>query len=745
MKKAELINQVLLAGLSLIFGAWTFLAYGPEEADLRKFWEGNLNFNQEITASEKVFISAEGRDSLTLMPGAVASVSYDETNQKLNVDLKDGEVLFAALAGDFSVTVSTAFMRVDSHESEGYISFDKEKNSAEVYSVLHPSTVTFLTNGNALNAISVPSGNYIKVPASKVTDKLSKLLLTKLVKEFQFFEFKNQDLSEGIQAELAAITDEYAKYSTDYLVELSKNRESGPLLSGLGSNFYAIFYKVREILTILPHAEENLLGKKRETALLYSMSNGYDGNSEREKFWLDVWQSYDTDMEEIKNLRADLFFVLPGDNLYQVKSAADTLSTDFEDFFANLVRRYNEIEDLILEAKETEASGAYLAYKTLFESGLASGAFNDSTKLAEWGRQYLLIEILLRKNSIFYDKESVELLSKLEEKILSLSSGDQNLNEEKQAFVQSKIRFLENLFDFVLERKISIEKATELANQLILESQDYLNSINTEVAVSSYFKQKLVDFELAVQFMNSAEFRSYNNFEEGLAAFKAKLEDLVKLNEYIQKIREGTAVLESSIPLDEAMKTAMLDLNKNGVLFKEIKSLGDSSNRLFEIVGGKISTYSFEANYDRETKILYDISLGSIRFNTGIALESFKNTVLQAVKTEDYESESEEENTIQESSLTESVALDYAKSQFKKIGLDTEKFKIILVDLDKNLFSFEGYVTEQKIKVYGTFDANSLKVSEITWDFNGEINTLPDMDLKELENAVDASYKALSE
>jgi hypothetical protein len=635
MKKAEMFNLLGLAILSLVFGAWSFFRFGSETLLSMEDWEGQIEFGENV-ASENLTKTLNGRDTFTLLSGAEANVTYDEESKHVDVELKKGAMIFAATAGDFTLSVKTDFVRVDSQENIAYIEMDG--GELKLYSLLHPSLVSFTKDGSDLNALSLASSYRMTVNSSKVSDKLSKLLLTKLSKEFPAYEFTDEEIPENVAIELKDIEDSYAKASADFLIGISARNEFGPSTSGLGGKLYSLFYNTRELMTFLPFAEDKLIAQKKDDALQYALTNAYTGNADSADFWLKLWQTYAVDPEKVKEVRSSLFFVLPGDELYDIKFAAET---DSGDTLTSLRRRYNEIEELLAQASEVEASAAYSEYKTLFEGALNRGEFNDEEMLDELSREYMLIELLLRKNSIFYNTDSIELLTKIEKSILALSTNETDSNEERQAFVQSKIRFLENLFDFVVERKVSVANATNLADELLVEAEDYLSSISSQVAVRSFFESKLEEFDVSIQFMNSPEFRSYASFEDGLADFKEKLADLDKLNDYIQNIRSGTVTTVAQISLEDAIVEVSKDLQANGVQFFEVESLGDAENRLFTISGAKVVGNEFDGNYDRETHLLYDVTVGEIRFSTGILLENFRDVVEEAMKNQVVEEDEE--------------------------------------------------------------------------------------------------------
>jgi hypothetical protein len=96
----------------------------------------------------------------------------------------------------------------------------------------------------------------------------------------------------------------------------------------------------------------------------------------------------------------------------------------------------------------------------------------------------------------------------------------------------------------------------------------------------------------------------------------------------------------------------------------------------------------------------------------------------------------------EDASLTESLALDYAKQKFEDAGL--LEFKLVLVDLDQNTFTFEGYL-ESGLLVSGSYDTDTGKVSEVLWYYDDVAKTLPDMKLENMQASVEATYAALRE
>lgn len=746
MKIERLVNTiiVMLAAAGLSFAS--LFAFAGEDQFYEETWEfdENVSFDRVINSSEAVAVRRNGRDAVVLLPESEVFMTWDENERHLDIALSKGAVVFATEAADISVSVITDFARVDSESSRAYVALDEEAGQLEVYGLNHPSLVTFVLGGEDLNSISIPMNYRMKVPASKISEKIGKLRLTKLSKEFPVFELDEKDYDTNLKLALAELDDAYTENSVSLLAALQGDGRLGPSMTGFSANVHESLYAFEDVVTFLPHAEARLNADLEEELLVYAMSNLLYGDAAAGELWLSEWKELSHNAEDVRILYSSLFFVLPGDELYPVKIALADVLYSHADAHTSLRRMYQEIESLLAEASKVEAEKAYQNFHSAFQAALRSGSFDDEKILAELSREYMLLELLLRSNNSFYKVEAVSLLSDLEEKILALSGSDQDLDEERQAFVQSKIRFLTNLFDLVEERKISVDEATDLANELLYAAESYLNSIYSDVAVRKYFESLLDEYDLSVQFMNSPEFYSYSSFEDGVAAFQKKADDLDELNDYIQNLRAGDVEESESITLEEALGEVEMDLLYAGVTYSDVNPLEETGYRLFELKGAYIAGYAFAANYDRETQILYDIVIGDTRFPTGLLLDSAREVIEQAMTEEDFveeEDESSVEESVSNTSLAEKLATGNAKDAFEKLDLDG--FDITLVDLGENLFVFEGELSNANLPVSGTYNLSTGRVSEIIWEMDGEVQTLPDLDLSSLEDAVYIIYQAL--
>jgi hypothetical protein len=747
MKIGQLINSLIVIAAALAVGSWSLMANPAESAKFSQEWtfEGSAVFGEHLIADEDMSIIRNGRDSVLLLAGSEAEITWDEETRHADVLLTKGGVLFATQANDFSVSVHTSTVRVDSQESLAYVELN-ENGDVSVFGLSHPSLLTFTENGEELNALFVPNGMMIEVPESKVSTTLSRLRLTKLSKEFRASEWSSDDFSDSVTTAWMDVKLRYTESSVLYSQGLQSDPQLGPVKSGLGGQVHTAYSNFRDLATFLPSAEERLIESRKDNMLIYAMSNLLNAESEAGEAWINDWSQEEHSFEDLESLYSDLFFVLPGDDLYTVKASVIQLTFDQDSTFSSLRRQFLDVESLVARGESINAQSSLQEYQASMTNALESGVFDDPDMLASLSREYLLVEVLLRENSNFYNVQYVDLLSSMEDKILDLAGGDTDLAEERQAFVLSKIQFLTKLFDYVIDRRVSVDDASDLANELLYTAEGYMTLIPDDVAVRDWYVSELEKADLAIAFINSPEFYSYADFDEGLEAYAAKVKDLEDLQDYIQQIRDGSGdVAEIGITLDEAEAEVREAFTFEAISYVKTESQGDAGYRLFDIIGGSVDLYSFEASYDREGGLLYDLVIeDQIRFSTGVLLEDLRNVIEQALVESPLEEDLEEDLVADTGSLTEDLAVHQVKAAFESAGLDVEKYTFEVLDVEENTFQFEGTITRYSLPITGQYSLNDNEVLEVTWTFDETDQSLPDMDLSQVEDAITAVYEALN-
>lgn len=740
MKKAEIINNLILALVGIAFCVFTLVFIDSNSiTDVKNTEYADFKMGEQVLAQKTLKFQINERDFVEIMPNTSFVAQFDRQNMHLNLNLKNGEIFVSTLADDFSVSVKSDFYQIDSNSSVFFVDSNLKKSNVSIYAIENSSKINFIdSNSKFLNKIIVLEGNKIEFKKEKVVDTLKHLRLAKLLKEFQAKPYVVENLNTKILSSINKMNTVYAKKSLDFTVAVENQNIVAP-----ESNFYA---EVKSALTILPHAKNRLKKENEDFALKYAL--GYlvvQKNPEKANFWIKEWNPELQEKQVLKKLYSDMFFALQKDNLYIFKLAILKALYSKSDPIKILHEQLQDIENLSKKGLTIEAQEAYKAYQKDFNDFLQNQNFNKKDSLRDLHMELVELENLLAQGIVFYGTDSVKLLSKIESKILLISGSNQDLDEEKQAFVHSKIKFLEKLFELLANSKIDKELARQIAEELLFEAESYMSSIKADLAVKTYFEQKINDANLMVQFMQAPEFKFYKDIYSGLKDYKQKASDLQALNSYIQSLRTNKQNEQSvQINESEAISKASDTLKSYGIQFSNIVSLKDSDLRLFEIKDGSIFGQQFSANYDRETGILYDIIFGALRFSTGVKLEQFEkiakaNQNNDSGKNSADEDKSQLEQEIDKKSASESVALQAGIKEFEKAGFKKDDIKLLIKDIDLNLFSFELVFANDSL-VYGDFDLNKNTVNGLIFEIEGENYNLPEMDLTNL----DASLQVMS-
>ena len=167
---------------------------------------------------------------------------------------------------------------------------------------------------------------------------------------------------------------------------LNANIDLGPSLEGISSKINSYFVEGRKLLTFLPYAQDRLQEKANENYLNYAISNALSSKQDVSQNWLQKWLASAIGDEEKSKINSDMFFILPGTSLYNLKSAVDDNS---------IYEKFNEIESLLQKSDNVDASQTFQDYKKSFEESLGNSTFTGVQGLAELSRRYVLTELLL--------------------------------------------------------------------------------------------------------------------------------------------------------------------------------------------------------------------------------------------------------------------------------------------------------------------------------------------------------------
>ncbi|EKD63972.1 MAG: hypothetical protein ACD_51C00117G0001, partial [uncultured bacterium] len=264
------------------------------------------------------------------------------------------------------------------------------------------------------------------------------------------------------------------------------------------------------------------------------------------------------------------------------------------------------------------------------------------------------------------------------------------------AFISSKIQVLNSIEGLFRVNGISVENATDVM-MLLLESADILlEDVESEAAILEYFQEEIDEAWTILYFINSTEYTGLTStFDEKYDAYIRKEQDVAELKEYLQGQHLGIDD-EVEITLDEAKDLVYDDLKSAGVSYSVVTTLGDSGYRLFEIEGGSVAGYDFEARYDRESELVYDLVIGEEEFATGISLWDLGEVVSGIFEEEELEFEPSDSevpisNDKQEPTYSEKLAISLLIDYLDDYGIEIDEDNIESWDLTENLYYVIGY------------------------------------------------------
>ena len=688
MNTALLFHRFFLLALAAVLSFFSFMFFGfPQRYEATLELDSGIVLNQSALAEEDLSLTYSGRDSLKILEGAQYFLTLGEEPV---FELYSGTALLSGLSGELNLDVKTPFAQTNLDRNQFAMRVQDEEMSFYVTS--HALSVSLLSEGEIVGALDLLQNTKLDLLASKLTSNLSALDVLKLQKEFPLQPFELSDLGQDLNAALILQDELYEQASLRAFAAIQERRVTA--FSQLGD-------ALRSSLTFFNHAKLKQARGHSNSAMHRSMFHALLSNEAESERWLSEWNP-SLDLPLAERWGANLFAVLPGDDLYPHKEKA--LSS--ESTQRKLRRHFYEIEALIDRFDPLSADLAYETYKTQLSSALESGLFEDRLN-----QEYLLLESLLRSHFIFYSRSDLEVLSTMEFALLAASESQQERDEQRQAFVQSKLLFLGALFDAVLEKQVSKADAQDLASTLIEETDLHLREIQGSVAILPFFEEERARYALALDFLASPEFDLALDFESGLEAYLQKVEGLTELEDYLSQIRVDEAQNNDALPLEEALSEAGSDLSFNQVQYAELLPLGDSYNRLFSLEGGRTGGQPFQAKYDRVTGLLYDIDVEGTFLSSGLNLEQAREVIPGLFDLQEPTlAPLPNENNAEVLTLKERVSLERAEQLFVQLGFENA----LLLILEDGTFEFSGRF-QSRYELTGVYHENTGLLSQVTW------------------------------
>lgn len=648
----------------------------------------------------------DGIDLMRFVEGSsfeVLDVSEEDGFYTVSLNLDEGGIWISNMGGVLDLMVKTEdfmFQNVD-----GYFYIEKNNGEIFAYAYKHPLRVHFLDDsGNSLNSYLLPEGYYGDFEEGDVSALVADLRYAKLTKEYPFYALSEEQELDFWESFVAIDDSRYIGLLSGFKSVVRTNYDSSYEEEGFFDVFSGVVEFLREYLTF---AESKKLEWQEQDTMnglnqaLYLSVKGEEEESVERLLELEEGSVVGDEYRAYLNyLNVVLNVSLYGGDLYAVKEYLRELLWGGDDAgeIVILRERLNEMYDLVNDGEVARAKEAFEDYERGWFSFLAMSVSELSEYRKDISEERELLSVLLLKENSFYDAEYFDLLESFEQAVIKVAISGADLDEERQAFVSSKIQVLNNIEELLAISGISVEEATDVMLFLLDSAEILMDEIESEAAILSYFEEELEESMLVLQFVNSSEYTSLTGtFDEKFEAYIKNQEDVADLQEYLQGLHLGVAD-EGELTLDEAKEIVYGMLDDAGVSYDAVVALGDSGYRLFEIEGAEIADTAFEARYDREGELIYDLEVDGIRFATGVNLDDLEEVVLGLTEEESLESQvpSLESQVDEESEVeltyAEELAVTMLIEYLDGYGIEIEQDDLVSWDLSENLFYVSGVV-----------------------------------------------------
>ena len=724
-----------------------YVAVGDVEVEDETLSSG-MTFQTGADSELGIFI--ESADLIRLYPNTelvFEVVDLEVSPIQIEARLNTGSIWLSDLQGTASLLVKTEKAQIEPQNGSTYIEY--VDGSTYVLAAHHPTYISFLGEDEegdptVLNSFHLTESHEVSISESRVNPVLEQLRYTKLTKEFPFTHLDSDDWKSDWEV---ALEEDEKRLSDVYMQFISDLRRYDPGAKE-GSLLYQVQNGYRTLRSWLTFSDQHLLEIEENEdldLLAESLYLSLDGDFSLANKRLDNFENAATDFATLDKLKVfERLFksVYYGDIFYEAKSVVREIQYDRTSEEERLLlsltflrERLNEVYDLLDQGERNTAKEALYAYSETWQS-LISRAGSDLAEMVQGlTAERQILQNLLYREDIFYEVASYEVLSSLEDRILTLTSEEYDLNEERQAFVQDKLRALDRLVDLVDDELVGVDEALELGYLLMSEAQDLLRNITSEAAVNEYFNDKLKEYSLMFEFIGSSSFALIEgSFDDAFHDYLEREGELADLSEYILGLT--TEEEETTLTLEEAQNQAEEAFDAVGVDYIALIPLGDLGYRLFQVEGGRVDLVEFDANYDRVSEIIYDLEIEGEILSTGISLSDL-DAAIQAALLEEEEEEDIVETELELTPL-ESFAIDLAETTLAAEGLEVSKDQISIVDLDENLFNV-GYVMtygSEEVLVEFLYDEDTAMASEVVGARGEEMIMIDEVAVASLEEAI---------
>ena len=728
MRKNQLIKTIFFSVLTLGIVLGTFYYENVRELDFSTQVNIlDLSYEEENVVPERGIVRFADNEGVE-NDMEVLSVNGNDYVLKLNS---------GNLWGNFTMSNANVNIAIDrlvliSDDAQFDLQFDGKKVTLAVFD--GDLYVGFLEDGIELteyvdqysnmfiNKLLVPKDTTVKIPLSKMDEKLRVLLYSKLVKEFKYTA-----ISDSVK-ESDWVKDNLFKDS-QYSNLIKQSLISGIIFRGTfvhDSNFSNLAYFLKDALTLFSEKDRKLQTKNVFSYLNDAIYYANESDAfESDRNWNDFKGStalLPIDLIESDEFKAkydaflDVLSVFgPDDVQYSIlEKMLEQKFLNKEDVYKVLNILWHDVYEGVDLGKTTAEAALNKYYNYL------SSVFGIS-KDREFYKNFItfqnqLFDNLFTRYSYFYRDGYFAMKNILEEELLDLFEDGELNNELKQALINDKIKFLKRLMKFFFEGEIeTVMEAKEILSRLVEEIDDLMPGDGPNVAVIKLFETELENIGDFYGYLSSPEYhisKTYGaNHEERYKAYldeKDKIWSFVNIQEEV--LGENVANVTTQDVIDEVMTVFSYYFDFSNM---EVGEFDDVSIR-YVVVNGIVGGYPFEAQYDRDKEFLNDVyTYGELISDRPVKLDNLLD--LLEGKYADFVPEDLGEEEYTEESFAQRTARLYVSEKIAEFGFVVEMEQVVLVDEDDAIYRIKEVYVEGNEGTSATFDfkMNNEKASNI--------------------------------
>lgn len=766
----------VLAALAFSASAWgekryqslTAVAQGEVEVlgDFGDDFKGGVDFSEgtsfEATEGPLAFVF-RGGDVLRLFPGSeirVISASMEDSPVRLFVRLVRGAAWVSTLQGIASIEVRTDRLAVAPVFASAYVERSSD-TMTRVFAAHHGVNVHFLDKDAVVNEMVVTPSHELEVDESALSPEVGSLRTTKLVKDYPFVYVPREEWEEDWTMLLEADQDRLSTRASDFFSDLKRRGEVGSKPGSLSYKVKSVYRGFRSLFTFDKNYLTRVEGRERLALLdeaLYLYLQGESTASER----LARFAGTSVDETALTVLQGyfPVFHSVPyGSVFYPVKESIRSLrlaSASTEEArrtleFQFLRERLNEVYDLMDSGEPLDARAALTAYREVWSSFALREGNVLASHVAVLSEERQLLQDLLYREDRFYEEEAYAVLVDFEDRILRVTAEEFDLNEERQEFVQNRLRMSSRLLALVDEGSVNATRASVLGLRFVADARVLMGDLTQEAAVTDYFSGRLADLESRFRFVASLDYLfGAGSFDERYATYLAKESDLAELSDYVSGVTSGEMEVGPELSLEQALAQVRVDLATYGVTVRELTPKGDPTFRLFVLAGGMVGSTLFEAHYDRLTQLFYNVVMDGESLPSGVKLSNVAQVAEQHLQAGQEVPEGvieveESVASVDVLSPAERVAVELAERNLDLgNGIKVLDQTVSVLDLKKNIFHVHVVFEVRQGRFVVDFDTrlDDSLLTGITAAFDGVSFTVPDTEIAAFESAVLAAWAA---